>query len=457
MDESRALAKFGAELAYEDLPEPVVVKIKDLILDQLGVMLGASTLPWSKVINAYVRSWGDTKQDSTVVNYGYRTKVENAVFANSSFGHGFEYDDVYLYGNSHPGCIVVPTALAMAERENLSGKQMVLAVAAGYEVMGRINSAMTPSCTSRGFHAPTSISGPFGAAIVTGKMLGFDPDLMLHALAIAGSHSAGVTEYDQGGGSVKRMHAGMGAHGGVRSALLAQLGLTGPSTILEGKHGVFHAFTDEYRIGEIADGLGKEFKVVMGTGFKAYCACSPIHAAIDALHQLKADYKFAPQDVAKIIMGTNRRSVTHVEAPPKDILSAQFSAAFSLALTMLRGSNGFQDYTEKTLRDEEILAMAGKVALEVDKDVDRDYPNTRAARVTVELRSGASYRAKVDYCKGTPQNPMSRRDLEEKFKGLASVAIRSEQVEEALRLVNTLESVSDVSSLISALSNKDPR
>ena len=150
-------------------------------------------------------------------------------------------------------------------------------------------------------------------------------------------------------------------------------------------------------------------------------------------------------------MGTNHRSVTHVEALPKDILSAQFSAAFSLALTMIRGSNGFQDYTEATLHDPEILAMADKVSLDVDSEVDKDYPATRGARVSVKLKSGASFQAKVDYCKGTPENPLSRGELEEKFRGLASTALDSKRVEELLERFSNLEHEKDLSSLIGAM------
>jgi 2-methylcitrate dehydratase PrpD len=452
MNESRALANFVAELTYEALSNEVVEKAKTLIFDQVGVMLGASTLPWSRIINDYVKDWGSVREECTVANYGYKTKAENAVFANASFCHGFEFDDIYIYGNSHPGCIVVPTALAMGERERISGRELIVAVVAGYEVMGRINSAMTPSCASRGFHAPTSITGPFGAAAAVGKILKFDSELMLNALAIAGSHSAGITEYDQGGGSVKRMHAGMAAHGGVRSAFLAQKGLTGPATVLEGKHGTFSAFTDSHNALEITDKLGEEFKVVMGTGFKAYCACAPIHAAIDALQTLMRNYNITPDKISRITMGTNRRSITHVEAPPKDILSAQFSAAFSLALTAIRGSNGFQDYTEQTLHDEEILRMADKVTLEIDKDVDREYPATRAARVTVRLVSGAEYQAKVDHCKGTPQNPLSGQDLERKFLSLATAAIPEERAEAIIRFIRSLEQQTDLSVLVSNMS-----
>ena len=452
MNESRELARFVSELKYESLPHEVIARAKDLILDQVGIMMGVSTLPWSRVIYEYVRDWGNGKQESTIAHYGYKTKAENAVFANSSFGHGFEIDDLYIPGSSHPGCIVVPSALAMGEKESVTGRDLILAVVAGYEVMGRINSAITPSCALRGFHAPTSITGPFGAAAVAGKILGFDPDLMVNALSIAGSHSAGVSEYDQGGGSVKRMHAGMAAHGGLRSALIARKGLTGPATILEGKHGFCQAFADEYDLQEITDNLGKDFRVVMGSGIKAYCACGGMHSGIDALRKLAAEHDIKAEDVAEITMGTNRRSISHVAAKPTDITSAQFSAAFGLALTLIRGSNGFKDYTEETLHDRKILSLAEKVKLEIDPEVDREFPATRAARVTVKLKGGATHQAKVDYCKGTPENPMTREEFEGKFRGLASVVADKGRMDEIIEVVDGLDQQKDLSLLISLLS-----
>ena len=250
------------------------------------------------------------------------------------------------------------------------------------------------------------------------------------------------------------MHAGMASHGGIRSALIAQKGLTGPSTILEGKHGIFVAFTDAYRPEEITDQLGREYKVVMGTGFKAYFACFPIQAAIDALLELKREHHIAAQDVSEIVMGTNRRSVTHVAAEPTDILSAQFSAPFSLALTLVRGSNGFQDYTEQTLHDPEIRKLASKVRLEVDKEVDSQYPGRRGARVTVRLNGGGTHQVKVDHCKGTPENPMTAQEREDKFRGLASIGASADQTNEIIRLISTLEQQEDLSPLIAQLSGR---
>jgi 2-methylcitrate dehydratase PrpD len=451
MNESRELARFVSELRYEDLPKEVIAKTKDLVLDQLGSILACATLPWSKVIFRYVSGWGEFAKESTVAHYGYKTRAENAAFANACFGHGFEIDDIYFPGQAHPGCITVPTALAIGERESIDGRAFIVAIVAGYEVMGRINKAVAPSCHLRGFHAPTSITGPFAAAAVAGKILGFDSAMMLHALAIAGSHASGTIEYDQSGGSVKRMHAGMAVHGGIRSALLAQEGLTGPPTILEGRHGFCQAFADEYNLAEITDNLGRDFRVVMGTGFKAYCSAGAMHAGIDALRQLIAEHGFTAADVDEIAMGTNRQSISHIAAVPTDITSSQFSAPFGLALTLIRGSNGFNDYTEETLRDPEILNIASKVRMVLDPEVDSEFPATRAARITVKLKGGASVQAKVDYCKGNPQNPMTRQEFEDKFRGLASVVADRRRTENILATVRNLDSLKDMTPLISLL------
>ena len=452
MNESRDLARFVSELKYEHLPQEVIAKAKDLVLDQVGCIMACATLPWSKAINEYVRDWGDCSKEATVAHYGYRTKAENAVFANASFGHGFEIDDRYVSAQSHPGSIVIPSALAMAEKEGVSGKDMILAVVAGYEVMGRINKSVVPSCILRGFHAPTSVSGPFGAAAVAGKILNFDPELMLHALSIAGSHASGLTEYDQSGGSVKRMHAGMAAHGGLRSAFAARKGITGPATILEGKHGFCQAFSDKYFLNEITDQLGKEFRVVMGTGFKAYASCGALHGGIDAVRNLKAKYDIKPEQVAEVTMGTNHQTIGHLVAQLTDIASSQFSAAFGLALTLVRGSNGFKDYTEESLRDPKVLDMAKRVKLEIDKEVDAEFPRTRAARVTIKLTNGKTYQDKVDYCKGLPENPLTRAEFEEKFRSLAQVVTSQDKAAEILKTVYALDQQKDISALVALMS-----
>ena len=283
MNESKRLASFLSELKYGDLAREIVEKAKNLILDQLGVELATSTTPQSVALYGYIKGFGGPGE-STIVNYGDKVKTENAIFLNASFGHGFELDDTYLLSGTHPGAITIPSALAFGEREGLDGKNLIVSVVAGYEAMGRISRSIAPSYWYRGFD-PITVSGPFGAAATVGKALDFNTELMLNAISIAASHSSGIMEYAQTGGSVKRMHAGMAASGGVRAALLAQAGITGPPTILEGRSGFCRAFSDSYRLDDITANLGSDF-VVMGMSFKRHCVCYQIQAPIDATSQI---------------------------------------------------------------------------------------------------------------------------------------------------------------------------
>ncbi|MBI2858997.1 MAG: MmgE/PrpD family protein [Chloroflexi bacterium] len=222
MDEGRNFTSFLAEFAYGDLDRAVIERTQDLILDQLGVQIAASTRSWSIIAYKYARGIGG-RPESTIVNYGDKVGTEMAAFANATFGHGFEMDDSYFPGSTHPACVVVSTALAVGEREALDGKKVLTAVVAGYETMGRITRAASPTLVKRGFH-PTSLSGTHGAAIVTGKLQGMDARTMLDAFAITGSHSSGIMEYSEAGGSVKRLHAGIAAIADIRSGDAGQIG-----------------------------------------------------------------------------------------------------------------------------------------------------------------------------------------------------------------------------------------
>ncbi len=446
MNESKKLAEFLADLSYKDLGGEVIEKAKDLILDQLGVELVASTKPWNVIVYKYVRGFGGLGE-STIVNYGDKVRAENAAFANATFGHGFEMDDSYLPGNVHPGCVVVPVALAFGERELIDGKGFLLAVVAGYEAMCRIAGCVAPSLVRRGFH-PVGVAGPFGAAAVVGKMLGFDDELMLNALSIAGSHSAGISEFNQTGGNVKRMHAGMAASGGIRTALLAQAGLTGPPTILEGKKGFCRAFSNQYHLEQLMSNLGEEFTVTK-VSIKRYCCCYQIQTPIDATTKIVKEHSIKPNDIEEIVMGTNVEGISAVGTilEPKDITGAQFSAPFTLAMCVVKGSNGFRDYSEENLRDPEIKRLAKRVRLVVDDEVQASYPAKRTIRMTVKLKNGTSYQQYLEGVRGTPENPMTRKEVEDKFRSIATVVLPKDKVEEIIDTVEGLDSLDNISSL----------
>jgi 2-methylcitrate dehydratase PrpD len=450
MNETKELARFLVEIKYSDLPPEVIDKARVLILDQLGCELAFAGLPWNRHVYQYVLGRKGGKKESTLTYYGLKTGVEDAAFANATFGHGFEMDDTEMNSITHPGSIVIPAALALGEMKKVNGKEFLLAVVAGYEAMLRAGTAAR-TMIFRAFHG-TGVNGPFGSAAAAGKILGFDKDLMVNAMGIAGSDASGVGEYTISGGSVKRLHAGFASQAGVRAALLAQFGMTGPATVLEGKSGFCQAYANEYFVEEITAGLGKEFRILR-TGNKPYCCCAAQHATIDATAAIRKKYSLKPEDVAEVIVRLVARDVKSngniVE--PQDITSAQFSGRFGVALRLIKGSNGFQDYSEKNIRDPQLLGMAKKVRFVVDSDLEKLAVGSAPAIVMIRLKDGTLLEQRVDYARGTIQNPMTHEELEEKFRGLASSVLPEKRVEKIVGMLKQLDQLDDISRLVRLL------
>ncbi|MFH1125092.1 MAG: MmgE/PrpD family protein, partial [Pseudomonadota bacterium] len=306
MDETRQLAQHVTKVRFEDLPQEVLEKAKQLILDQLGCELACSTKPWSKIVYEYTAQKAPGEGESTVVNYGLRTGAEDAAMVNGTFGHGFEIDDTDLESKIHPGCVVIPVAMALGERESVSGREFMTAVVLGYDVASRVGGA-AKSAIKRGFH-PTPVFAPFGAAATAGKILKMNADEVLNAFGLVASHCSGLMEYSQSGGEVKRIHGGMAAHAGIRSATLARLGLTGPPTVLEGKKGFCRAFSDTFRLESLTEGLGEEFRILQ-TGLKPYCCCAGQHAALDAVSGIVSKHKVHPEEIVEIEVGQGPQEV----------------------------------------------------------------------------------------------------------------------------------------------------
>jgi 2-methylcitrate dehydratase PrpD len=448
MNETRELAKFITEVRYDDLSNEVVEKAKGLVLDLFGCQLAFATLPWSKAVFKYVRNKKSSGNESTVVYYGLKTNPEDAAFANAVFGHGFEMDDTEMLTGSHPGVAVIPSALAMGEKGVISGKEFITAVVAGYEGMLRPGIA-AKAMMFRGFHS-TGAGGPLGAAAAAGRILGFDTDTMVNALGIAASQSSGITEYAVSGGSVKRMHAGFASSGGVRSALLAKLGITGPIAPLEGKKGFCYLFSSECSIGEITKDLGKEYRIML-TGNKPYCCCAGQHAVVDAGDKIWKEHVFKPEDIAEVIIEQTPREAINLGNIifPEDIISAQFSARFGLALRLIKGGNGFQDYNEKNIKDPQIIELIKKMKYIPDEKFKVDAVGP--AIVTIKLNNGTVYKERIDYAKGTIQNPMTRQELENKFIGLTSNILPAKKIEGIIQNVMELEDLDNINKLASLL------
>jgi 2-methylcitrate dehydratase PrpD len=443
---TRQLAHFAAGLTYENVPTEVIEKAKDLILDQLGVELIGSTLEWNKIAYRYVLEMG-SRAESTIVNYGTKVLALDAAFVNATFGQGCELDDVGFAAGGHMGAATVPVAFALCEQKPISGREFIAAIVAGCDVMYRILFSVRPSAGKRGFHSH-GIGGPFGAAVTASKILLLREEEIVNMFGIAGSHAGGSTEYDQTGGEVKRVHAGIAARAGIQSAMLAKLGLTGPASIIEGKRGFCRVFADQYDMDVITKNLGTDFKI-MRVWFKVYPCVATVQGVIDVLACLIEKHRFRPEEVQEIRVGIAETSLAHGGAiyEPYDVASAQFSLPFSMAVRLLKNDNDLSLYMNRDLwRDSQVLATARKVKTYAvpEAEGERNY----LTRMAISLGNGRTLEADQEYPRGCPLNPVTRDDIRNKFKKLAGVVLAGTKVNEIIGRIEQLENVEDISTLV---------
>ena len=444
------LAKFAAALNYNDLPPEVIELAKVCILDALGSTFLGATLPWGEIVIKYAESVGG-KPESVVIGGRVKADAGNAALANGTMAHAFETDDVLICALHHPGVVVVPAALAMAEKKGANGKAFIEAVVAGYEVMNRVGKAVgTESHIMRGFF-PTSTNGTFGAAAAAGRLLHLTAEQHIDALGIAGSQSGGLFEGIKEGVMTKRFGAGKAAQNGVMAAELAKLGFTGSRTVLEGTWGYLKAFSDKTFPEELTAKLGETFNI-METTFKPYPCCKALHSAIDGTLHVKAEHKIDPEQVAEVVVGGYEKLVKmHDIYAPATAMSAQFSIPYVVATALLNGAPDVASFDDKNIHDEKVLALARKVRLVEDAEIAQHFPAHEPSRVTVKLKDGNSYSKAVICSKGTPENPMSRQELEAKFKSFASLIIPQQQTAKVVDMIWAIESVGNVRMLSSLL------
>jgi 2-methylcitrate dehydratase PrpD len=316
--------------------------------------------------------------------------------------------------------------------------------------MYRLLAAVRPSSGKRGFHSH-GIGAPFGAMATAARLLRLNDGQMLHAFGIAGMHSSGTMEYDQTGGEVKRVIAGVAARGGIQSAMLAQLGLTGPPTIIEGKRGFLKVFADQVEPEEITRDLGSEFKI-MRIWFKLYPCVATVQGVIYTLTKLIDEHRFTADDVEEIRVGISETSLSHGGAiyEPHDTASAQFSLPFSLALRLLKNDNDLSFYMDPKLwTDRKVLALAKKVKSYADPNAKKDQNYNTTMEVT--LTDGKTYKAFEPYPPGSPLNRVSRDVLRAKFRKMARAVLTEERIDELIDTVDRLETCNDAAQLIPLL------
>jgi 2-methylcitrate dehydratase PrpD len=429
-------------------PAEVRRRMQMLLLDQLGCQIAGSSLPWSHQIAAVVEGIS-APGEATVVTSRRRLAADAAAFINSALGHSNESDDTHLKSPTHPGAVIIPAAVAVAEETGSTGLELQQALIHGYEVMLRVSSAVSPHLIARGHHPPVAV-GPFGAAAAVGTLMNFDEPTMLNALAIAASFSAGVQEYTQTGGSVKRLHCAIPAQAGVRAALFAKAGVTGPPTALEGERGFAKVFAGQFDAERLTSGFDDEF-LTMATAFKTYSCCYLIHPALDAICAFQAD-GLTSDDVESVEVITHLASLVHhvgTIVEPTDILAAQFSMGFSIGLMLEKGGCGYWDFFNADLADPRILGISHGVVTRVGAP-DTDRFNTEL-EVVVRRKSGGELRKTVRQARGEPEVPLTDAEIQDKFRAMAVPVLGSARAEDIIATVDKLEQLVTVRELTEKL------
>ena len=444
---TQKLARFAVNLSHRQIPPEVFERAKDCAMDTIAVALYGSTKPWSRSVVQFIRE-SSGKGKSTVIGQSWKAQAGQATLANGVMAHAFELDNVRQPGAGvHPGATAFLPALAIAEEKKIDGKTLLVAFIAGCEVMSRIGVAAGNSLEKKGFHAP-GLTGTFGAAVTAGRLLGLSERQMINALGIAGSYSGGLLEFVhcQQGAMVKRLHLGKAAEGGVTAAFLAARGFAGPESVLEGKFGFCRTFSDSPNLPRLTHRLGREFET-LNICIKR-CACHiNAHAPIEALQTLREEVQFNPEDVQEVVVAGIEKLVTHHAIyQPKDLMMAQYSIPFCIALSLYFDPTDPECFDEKRLYDKKVLAMMRRVRLKIDAEVEQKGWD-RAARVTVQLKNRKRHSRLVIHFRGTPQNPLSRSEVEVKGRKLTRPVLPQEKMERLLEAVHHLEKITDVSSM----------
>ena len=452
---ARRYARFVRGLTLGGVPAPVVAKATSLALDTLGSCLASSKEEFGRaVVEAAERLGGP--QESTLIGTKAKTGAASAVLANATLAHGLDFDDTREDAIVHTGCVAVTTALAVGEALDASGRAVLEAMIAGVEVMCRVGLAVPGKFHARHYH-PTSLTGGFAAAAVAGKLYGLEEDQLVHAFGICGSQAGGIIEYLADGSWTKRLHPGWAAHAGVAATLLARSGFTGPETVFEGAHGFYQAFAggyEEAKLEALLANLGRTWELAELT-LKPYPCGSIAQPYMDCALRLREQHRLKPEQIAAIRCRTAEGPIPRLWEPlaskhkPANGYASKFSLPYLLAAILVKGRVTLAEFTDDAVRDQAVLAVAGRVGYEVDATID--YPRQFIGHVAIRLQDGRVLEERQDHPRGGPDFPMTREEVEAKFRGNATLAVPHEQASRIIEIVGSLAAQQHVTALMDSL------
>ncbi len=454
-------AEYVTELEYDEIPEEVVDYAKKLTLDAIGISIGARSRAESS--DSFVDGV-DSLADggaATVFATGEELEPEYAALLNGALVHSLDYDDTHRGASHHPGASVISAAIATAEDvdREVSGKELLTAIVAGYEVNCRLGMAINPAAHyERGFHG-TATCGTFAATAAAAKIAGLSAEELENAFGLNGSQAAGSQQYLANGSWNKRAHPGLSAHSGILAVRFAQAGFYGSEAPIEGEDGFLNAYSDDPKPELATAGLGEEYELYE-TGIKPYPCCRYMHAPLDGVFELISEHDITPENFESASVNIADAGIGLIGRPierkrnPKSFVDGQFSMPFGVALAVVAGEATVDSFLEWCdSYGEEFRQVMEATEVGSSEKVNEVYPEKWCAEVSIETTEG-TYETFVEYANGEPENRMSWEDTIDKYEEL-TVDLPSSAADELLDAVRSLESI-DVSDLTAPVI-EDPR
>ena len=449
---SLELASEMIDLDLNGLNDSDVAQLQRLILDYAAVTLCGSIQPWGRKM----RAWSQDQNASgpaRLIGSGDLTNAATAALANGTAAHGYELDDTHEASSSHPGAVVISAALAVAAENGSSGRDILAAIAAGYETMSRIGrAAVSQEVTERGFHA-TCLFGPFGAAATAAKLMGLDAEGLARSWGLALSMVSGSSQFahEPQGTMVKRMHAGIPSMHGVLAAQLGKLEMTAPQNSLEGPLAFYHLYSENPKLELLERKSGAPLEI-HNISFKPYSCCRKFHSMIDCLEIATAHFTHDPADIAKIDVYSPANAIKkHAIRRPDSVMAAQYSMPYITAATLAYGPKKYSAFETGYHNDPTIISLIDKTEAHHDPKLDGYLPDRMANRVTVTFTDGRQESAEVIEALGSPERPLSFDGVSEKAEPLIDMVDPSMDLGAIADAVRSLPDTSNIDDLMRTL------
>ncbi|MDI7258350.1 MAG: MmgE/PrpD family protein [Thermodesulfobacteriota bacterium] len=435
------LGKFVAQCSYEDLPPAVVELAKTRFLDLLSAGLAGFQLGLYRPLFEILGG----KEEATVWGAGVKYPLRDAALLNSFMSHSTYMEDGSRFTGGHPSSTVIPAALALGEMRKSNGKEIILSIVVGYDIFLRLGKAIYPSTTVRGFQS-TAVVGALGSTAACASLLKLDLERCKNALAIASNLGAGLKEALKTPDS-QPLQVGRSSEGGILSALFAEKGVSGCDTILE--NGFLKAFADQTNENEILLDLGRKY-LIEETYVKIHGGCRGNHAPTDVIQSLVREHNLLPDEIKEIRVKVDSVTMIAEIHHPMSGKQAQFSIPFSIAVAILDGNASLYQFSNEKVNDPKVRALMAKVSVEVDKSLDKDYPNKRGSHGEIILRDGRRLSSSINNARGEPESSLSVQEIREKFILLAG-DILGRRTEEVCDQIMNLEELEDIGGMIHKL------